>query len=455
MSEPGETELRRPHPLTGLIRGWGIFAAFAFAFVKEYKPGDGTAFGLRLSDLRTVALLALAVVVVGALLGLASWWFTKFVVDEHEVRIESGWLFRSTKQIAVDRIQSVDVVQPLSARIFGLCEVTIDVGAGTHTRLRYLTRSDAYAMRDLLLARAHGHTVVADPAAGSALDHLRDIAADETVLVQIAPTKLVLSAVMSTEVWSFLANAAVFAAIAVWAKMPLLGAVGVIPTLLGLFKMISDRVMGQWGYRLSTSPRGLKVSRGLLSLTSQSVPVHRIQGLRITQPWPWRFLGLYRVDIDVLGYGAATTDEDTTGTSTILLPAGSADDVAVALRHTMPGLDLSTIQLHGSDRAARWLHPIGWKAQRWGMNATHVVTCHSPWNQVMNVVPHARVQGLELAQGPLNQALGMASVHVRTADGPVSATIKQVPLETALALVPVELATARQARGDQGRRLLV
>ena len=39
-----------------------------------------------------------------------------------------------------ERLQSVDIVQPFAARIFGLAELRLEVGAGDSTiKLRYLT----------------------------------------------------------------------------------------------------------------------------------------------------------------------------------------------------------------------------------------------------------------------------------------------------------------------------
>ena len=56
-----------------------------------------------------------------------------------------------------------------------------------------------------------------------------------------------------------------------------------------------------FNFTLAESDRGLRISARTGNLSSQSVPVNRIQGIRISQPLLWLPLGWYRVDIVILG----------------------------------------------------------------------------------------------------------------------------------------------------------
>ena len=51
-----------------------------------------------------------------------------------------------------------------------------------------------------------------------------------------------------------------------------------IPLAIGAVTMISRRVIAMFNFTLAESPRGLRITRGLTNLTSQSVPINRIQG---------------------------------------------------------------------------------------------------------------------------------------------------------------------------------
>ena len=113
-----------------------------------------------------------------AVAGFVTWYFTRFVIDDDELRIETGAVFKNSKRIPFERLQSVDIIQPLAARIFGLAELRIEAGAGdSTTKLRYLSRPRPPRLRDYLLARAHGQQAsigtVGETAAASALHRPR------------------------------------------------------------------------------------------------------------------------------------------------------------------------------------------------------------------------------------------------------------------------------------------
>jgi hypothetical protein len=74
---------------------------------------------VREADITQILLILLAVVVAGLAAGLWTWWFTTYVVDGDELRVDTGLLFKRTRHIRLSRLQAVDVVQPLVARILG------------------------------------------------------------------------------------------------------------------------------------------------------------------------------------------------------------------------------------------------------------------------------------------------------------------------------------------------
>ena len=65
-------------------------------------------------------------------------------------------LFRQQRRARLDRLQAVDVVQPLFARLAGLARITLEVagGSGSAVTLSYLTETQATSLRNHLLARA-------------------------------------------------------------------------------------------------------------------------------------------------------------------------------------------------------------------------------------------------------------------------------------------------------------
>ena len=405
------------------MRGWIILVALLWGFGRELLP-DGSGRPRELPPLNWVTIGVGVVILMSFVSGFVEWRFTRFVIDAEELRIEKGALNRTSERIRFDRIQSIDITQPFAARLLGLAELTIDVGAQGGAKLRYLTRQRAAALRDYLLVRAHGVRTAAGPAETSDASALDDLSASDEVLIRVPPQRLVLGAVLSHEFWLIALPFAVLSAItlvgdhvaaATVRQNPWLLLGAAIPTLGSLWGFVARRVVGQWNYTLARSGQGLKISRGLTSLTSQSVPEHRVQALRIVQPIGWRPLGLFRVDITVLGMRGVTHDEDQAGQSSILLPIGTREQVQVALDEVWPGANLDRIAIIAAPSRARLLNPLAWRWLGFGYDE-RVIVCRTGWlNREQSVVPHARLQSWRLASGPFRRRLGLADVELHVA----------------------------------------
>ena len=126
-SPQAETVAERPHPLSPLVKGWIAIAAVLVIGLQELPGTD-------LEDLRRAWLIIVAIVVaafvVPLALGYFSWRYTRFIIDEEQVRIERNFIQHRSERVAFTKIQSVDVTQPLVARLFGLAALRIDVGSG-------------------------------------------------------------------------------------------------------------------------------------------------------------------------------------------------------------------------------------------------------------------------------------------------------------------------------------
>ena len=409
---PEAKRTERPHPLTPFIRGWVVLLALVIGVGRDFLPGGGEP--RELPPLQWIFGGLSLIVLAAGVAGFVSWRFTRFVVDADELRVDTGAIFRRSTRIAFDKVQSIDVVQPLAARLFGLAELQLDVGSHERVKLRYLQLTRAYALRDYLLSRARGYRaeLVAHARSDSVLEDLTH--ADE-VLVRVPPQTLLLAAVTSHEfAWIVLGGIIAVVAGLVWDQTWLaLGfAISTGSTLVGF---VGRRITGQFNYTLSRRPHGLRIARGLTSLTSQSLPPRRIQAVQISQSPVWRRLGLYRLDIEVIGWGGVTEDENTTGVSTILLPAGTIEQVRVALAAVWPQADFEAVELHGAPRRARWLHPFSQPFLRWGYDDRLAVARHGWLVRRWQLVPHARTQSVRVTQGPLSRRLRLADLELHTA----------------------------------------
>lgn len=423
-TEPPPKLTERPHPLTPLIRGWVVLLALLIGFGREVLSWftdnrEPPPLLLLIAVLGGVAVAAIAV-------GLLSWLTTKFVIDAEELRIETGILARKSQRIAFDKVTSIDVLQPLAARMFLLAELHLDIGSNDRVKLRYLSRSRAYVLRDYLLSRAHGHpALIAETSTTIPLLQLHDLNEDDHVVIQLAPKRLVIAAVTSNEFIALvLTMIATIAVVAVFSPMlggPLVLIALGISAISGVGGFIGRRITGQFNFTLSTRPAGLRISRGLASLTSQSLPTRRIQLVQLSQSFLWRSLGWYRVEIDVLGIGSTNEDDTRSSISSVLLPVADADQLRTVLALLWPDADHTSINLQPTPFRARWLHPASGPFLAFGYDEQLVVCRHGWLERRWDLAPHARVQSIKIWQGPFSRRLGIANLAFHTAGNHLSA----------------------------------
>jgi putative membrane protein len=447
-------QTERPHPLTPFVRGWLVFVALAIGWGREVVTNAGND-QLDTGGLTWILPFLGIVVVLAAITGFVAWYFTRFVIDDEELRIETGAIFKKSTKIPFERLQSVDIIQPLVARIFGLAELRLDAG-NSSTKLRYLRRGKASKLRDYLLTRAHGHQAsIRDLDQEAAASIFTDLGVTDQPLVQVSPQRLIVSFLLSSE-WLIPAAITIIIVVttAAFGVVPLaLG--GLIPLLIGMVSLIWRRVIGMFNFTLAESPRGLRITRGLTNLTSQSVPINRIQGVKVSQPLLWRLLGWYRLDVDILGYAHGDSENNESNASSVLLPVATLDEVELAIGRVLPGFDLDAIELHPSPKRARWVRWFDFWTLRYGWDDRTLITEQGWFTHVRDIVPHAKTQSVRIEQGPLQRLLRLADVHVHTPRGPVNAVAHQLDEQTGRELALSQLDRARAARAAERQRRAV
>jgi putative membrane protein len=447
-------QTERPHPLTPFVRGWLVFVAIAIGWGREIVTSTGDN-QLDTGGLTWILPILGIVVLLAAITGFIAWYFTRFVIDDEELRIETGAIFKKSTKIPFERLQSVDIIQPLVARIFGLAELRLDAG-NSSTKLRYLSRGKASRLRDYLLTRAHGQQAsIRDLDQQAAASIFTDLGVTDQPLVQVSPQRLIVSFLISSE-WLIPAAITIIIVVATAAfDMVPLALGGLIPLLIGMVSLIWRRVIGMFNFTLAESPRGLRITRGLTNLTSQSVPINRIQGVKVSQPMLWRLFSWYRMDVDILGYGQGDSEDNESNASSVLLPVATLDEVELTIGRALPGFNLDAIELHPSPKRARWVRWFDFWTLRYGWDDRTLITEHGWFTHDRDIVPHAKTQSVRIEQGPLQRRLRLADVHVHTPRGPVNAVAHQLDEQTARGLALSQLDRARAARLAERQRRAV
>ncbi|WP_105970861.1 PH domain-containing protein [Streptomyces geranii] len=415
---------QRLHPVTPLRRAWAPVAVLIGWAVHD--PDQAQRQLTRLTT--TTLLLGLAVCVVGgALYGFLTWWFTHFAVTETELRIRTGLLFRRTVHIRLERIQAVDITQPLLARVAGVAKLKLDVvGTDKKDELAYLGEGHARALRAELLARAAGFAPETAHEVGEA---------PVRQLLHIPARVLAISLVLTGATWGSLAAALVvppflwFATHSLWTVLatglPLLGAAGASSV---------GRFVAEYDWTVGESPDGLRIDHGLLDRTHETVPPGRVQTVRIVEPLLWRRRGWVRVELDVAG-----------SSNSVLVPVAPREIAEAVIGRVLPGVTVPA-ELSRPPRRAGWCLPFWWRGYGIAVTDAVFVSRHGLLRRSLALVPHAKVQSVRLEQGPWARFKGLADVHVDTgANKTVTAGLRD-------AQEAAELLRGQAERSRTGRR---
>jgi putative membrane protein len=417
---------RRLHPVTPLRRAWAPVAV-----VIGWAVHDPDQAQRQLTRVTTTTLLiALAVLVpAAALYGFLTWWFTHFAVTESELRIRTGLLFRRTAHIRLERIQAVDITQPLLARVAGVAKLKLDVvGTDKKDELSFLGEREARALRAELLARAAGFAPETAHEVGEA--PVRE-------LLRTPPRDLAISVVLTGATWGSLAAALIvppvlwLATHSVWTVLatgvPLLGAAGASS---------AGRFVGEYDWTVGESPDGLRIDHGLLDRTHETVPPGRVQTVRIVEPLLWRRRGWVRVELDVAG-----------SSNSVLVPVAPRAVAESVVARVLPGVTVPPPEaLSRPPRRAGWCAPVWWRGYGLAVTDTVFAARHGLLRRSLALVPHAKVQSVRLAQGPWERLWRLAEVHVDTgANKTVTARLRD-------AQEAAELLRGQAERSRTGRR---
>ncbi|MBT2515762.1 PH domain-containing protein [Arthrobacter sp. ISL-30] len=450
----------RVHPASPFVRGWVALAAVGYFFGRETFERMLQGRDLIDPNLNGRAPLLLFGGIALLLLTVAgfilSWYFTRYQVAGGYVRVNTGFLFRQQRQARLDRVQAIDIVQPLLARIFGLAELKFEVADASESavRLAYLRLDDAKQLRATILARASG--AVTGPDIAPAPE------APEYPVLSVPPQRLVGSLILSEQSVFILLGAVASVVLSTLTENRAFF-LYLIPAALGLAATYWSSFNKGYNFTAAISPDGIRLRYGLLDTQAQTLPPNRIQALRVVQPPLWRMFGWYRMQVNVAGYGLVGNGAEA-GSRTTLLPVGSKSDVMRMLSLVLPdpGTDqperVFTAGLDGLDsdggfvttpRRARFLAPLGWRRNGFAATGTALLLRSGRWWHQLVVVPHQRTQSMALEQGPLARLFRVADLVLHTTAGPVSPRLIQADEQEALQLFDAQAARAREARKRQ------
>ena len=427
-------------------------------------------------SLRTVALFLLAVIVVAtlaALWGFLSWRATTYVVTDNSFRLKRGVFQKSERTIPLDHVQSVDTVQGVIQRAFGVFEVRIESAGGgagePDASLSALDRAAAQSLRREIegsqrqrVEESEGPTVLRRLSTGDLL-----IAGATSGQIGVAFSLL---AVGSQFFDDFLSDDFVRRLIDTLAPNWLMLLLIFVPVglLLAWFLAIAGTVLAYADFTLSREGDFLYIKRGLLERREATIPLSRIQAIRVTEGVLRQPFGLAAVRVESAGYG------ENAGVSTMLFPLLPHDEVQEFLAAATPEFAVNPALQKLPRRALRryifravvgylllalvaavgWLVVFGsflgllafilvppsalygWLSYRdsgWAFEEDRLVVRYRGPGRKTAIAPRRRLQSREVARSPFQRRVRLATFLAEVASGSGGFALRVTDLDTVAA----------------------
>ncbi|OFP63300.1 hypothetical protein HMPREF2978_10905 [Corynebacterium sp. HMSC074C01] len=415
----------RVHRLTPLLRFWSLILALVAIFAVNINASmisDVLSYlqGGHLGEVGRGTLLGLgAFVLVCTVIWLVSgiWWRKLgYKLTEDEIALRHGVISTSFRSARYERIQAVDVVESIIARLLGLAAVRVETAGGTSSviKIEYLSKVKAEELRAELLRRTNkgpaGESAPETPAALiPEIPILRTIAAEALRLPTLVTALVIGGLLFLPGMWTAL-----------------------LPIIVGFVGRVWGLVDSSWKFTaLHDAPaNALNVSYGLADRRRQTIRISRIHGVRVSQPFLWRRFGWYEVNVSVAGYGAKGSGKQSG--STRILPVGTREQV-LELLELISDLDRAQIEdfarpeghtqpTYTSPRRATWVSPIDRKQQSVTLvdSPQPVTIVHrGRINRRVMVIGTPHIQELTLKVGPLGHLAGVRTVRFDLVAGPV------------------------------------
>ena len=290
----------------------------------------------------------------------------RYRLDESEMVVRTGFVFRNERRIPYARIQSIDAVQRLLHRALGVAEVRIQTGAGAEPEatMRVLPLPAVQEMRERVAAQKRGGAepqeallheppppVLALPVRELLLSGFIEnrgavvIATAFGVLWEVGLLNRVMDSLFDV---SSAGRGVVrqFGRALVGRGLPsmryVIISIAVIAGLLLAIRLLSmaQSLVKLYGFTLRRDGGELRVEYGLFTRVTSTIPLRRIQLLTVTESPLHRLFSRVAVRVDTAGGDASGQG---TAQRAALAPIVRRADLPRVLSEVLPGITVSDV----------------------------------------------------------------------------------------------------------------
>lgn len=396
------------------------------------------------------------------------WMKLEYRVGADELRIDSGWLSRTSRAIPFDRVTDVDLEQGPLHRLFGLARVKLETGASAGGKeeegvLHTISLERAEALREHIRARkglAPRAVVATAEAEGPplfAMDGQRVLTAGVfnfslAVIAGLFGVSQTMGDALGfdpfeRQFWmDLLARSEPLQDLVMTHRI--VAALGgtVVLILLGIGTGLIRTTLREHGFRLDRTETGFRRRRGLLTLTDVSIPAKRVQATILASGPIRRRFGWWVLKLQSLAQDGGQGDHvvaplarehEAAGILAsldwpiapapsawrsvsrayvlsfvgILIPASLATIVAIPF---LGPVGLLWLAGAGLAIGMRWLD---WKRARYALDQGALFVERGWWRHRRNMVPTRKIQSIDLAESWWSRMFGICTLRLGVAGG--------------------------------------
>ncbi|SCW78619.1 putative membrane protein [Paenibacillus tianmuensis] len=393
--------------------------------------------------------------------GFLSWRRFRYEVSDEQLKVTQGVFVQKKTFISLERIQSVDLMEGVLHRLFGLVRVEVQTAGGQKPEAVFpaLAREDALRLRSMLepgkAPQGQGQPGVLSLSAEREPPKLRltyKLPAGSLFVAALTTggfgvSVSLLAAAMSrldelfpdAQVYRYLWNALDAAMIPVFALGILLVA-WMISTIASVLKFAN--------FTITRKENKLLLTRGLLERRQVTVPLRRIQAIRIVEEPLWQLFGFSALYAETAGYGAQK------GENAHLFPLLRNREIGEFAKRMTPLFEVpASLKHHTLPRRALWCYALpaplvlalaavaagliapwayaglllcplvmiwqGWRYRSagWSREGRMLVLRFRRLAKTTAVIPLPRVQSVSVEIGPLQRKLGLSTLRIAVASG--------------------------------------
>ena len=448
------------------IRRYLIPAIFALVIAS-----NGSTFGF---------VLAIGIFVPALFISVFRYFTLRYQIRDGDLIVSEGLLFRRVRTVPVKRIQNIDLLQNVLHRLLRVAEVRVETASGTRPEatLRVLSMKNVEVLRRGVFAKQQ-HDAKSTPEEAAAPEELVKPPTSQTILE--IPTQWLVRAGLASNRGMLIVGivAGLFFQFDLEDRINreqleqfipqtesnlimvvgIIAAVVLILILLRLFGVIWY-LLRFHGYRLTQRENDLRISCGLLTKVSATVPKKRIQFISIHRTFIMRWLGLASIRIETAGgSGSGNEDASESVSKRWFIPVVPEHRVSELVTILRPGLDWDEsgfdwkplaakaklrlirisvllsilLMVAGGILARAWIPAIGvlcgatalpllvwWaikksRAMRYARTDYGVVYRSGVLNRRTSVTFFEKIQALRVGQTPFDRRWKMAKLSIDTA----------------------------------------